>query len=244
MSVPAQPRGLRMPIDAFLRSLADDQEENAVGIILSGTATDGTLGLRSILGVGGVSLVQEPATAKYDGMPVSAIQAGYATHVLPVEEMPQVLLAGAQTLHTLSVRKEMPPIPAAVSGTNRILMLLRFGLGHDHDFMHYKKSTIGSRIERRMSQHNIKNTESYARYLKENPAEVKLLFKELLINVTSFFRDADAFITLKRDILPLLYEGKSKDYVYASGWRAAPQARKPTPLPYYCASLWKRPGRN
>jgi len=200
-----------MPIDAFLRSLADYQGENTVEIILSSTATDGTLGLRAILGNGGVSLVQEPTTAKYDEMPVSAIQAGYATHVLPVEEMPQILLAGAQTLHTLSVREEMPPISAAVSDTNRILMLLRFGIGHD--FSHYKKSTIGCRIERRMSQHNIKNTETYARYLKENPAEVKLLFKELLINVTNFFRDADAFITLKRDILPLLFEGKSKDYV-------------------------------
>jgi two-component system CheB/CheR fusion protein len=146
LSVPEQPRGLRMPIDAFLRSLADDQEENAIGIILSGTGTDGTLGLRAILGGGGVSLVQDPATAKYDGMPVSAIQAGYATHVLPVEKMPKVLLAG---IHPLAARQETPPAPAAVSGMNRILMLLRSGTGHD--FSSYKKSTIGRRIERRMS---------------------------------------------------------------------------------------------
>ena len=174
LSVPEQPRGLRMPIDAFLRSLADDQGENAIGIILSGTGTDGTLGLRAILGAGGVSLVQDPATAKYAGMPVSAIQAGYATHVLSVEKMPKVLLAG---IHTLAVRQETPPAPAAVSGMNRILMLLRSGTGHD--FSSYKKSTIGRRIERRMSQHNIKDTETYARYLKENPAEVKLLYEEL-----------------------------------------------------------------
>jgi len=209
LSVPEQPRGQRMPIDAFLRSLADDQGENAIGIILSGTGTDGTLGLRAILGAGGVSLVQEPATAKYDGMPASAIQAGYATHVLPVEKMPEVLLAG---IHTLAVRQEEPPAPAAVSGMNRILMLLRSGTGHD--FSLYKKSTIGRRIERRMSQHNIENTEIYARYLKEHPAEVHTLFKELLINVTSFFRDAEAFAALKQDILPLLFEGKPEGYVF------------------------------
>jgi two-component system CheB/CheR fusion protein len=208
LSVPEKPRGQRMPIDAFLRSLADDQGENAIGIILSGTGTDGTLGLRAILGGGGVSLVQEPATAKYDGMPISAIQAGFATHVLPVEKMPQVLLTG---IHSSTVRQETPRAPTVVSGINRILMLLRSGTGHDFSF--YKKSTIGRRIERRMLQHNIENTETYARYLKENPAEVKLLFKELLINVTSFFRDAEAFASLKSEILPLLFEGKPEDYV-------------------------------
>ena len=108
LSVPEQPRGQRMPIDAFLRSLADDQGENAIGVILSGTGTDGTLGLRAILGAGGVSLVQEPTTAKYDGMPTSAIQAGYAPHNLPVGKMPEVLLAG---LHTLAVRQETSPPP-------------------------------------------------------------------------------------------------------------------------------------
>ena len=92
LSVPNEPHGQRMPIDAFLRSLADDRQEKAIGIILSGTGSDGTLGLRAILGAGGVTLVQEPATAKYDGMPSSAIHAGYATHVLPVDKMPEVLL--------------------------------------------------------------------------------------------------------------------------------------------------------
>jgi two-component system CheB/CheR fusion protein len=209
LSVPEQPRGQRMPIDAFLRSLADDQGENAIGVILSGTGTDGTLGLRAIIGAGGVSLVQEPASAKYDGMPASAIKAGYATHVLPVEKMPEVLLAG---IHTLSVRQETPPAPAAVSGMNHILMRLRNATGHD--FSLYKKSTIGRRIERRMAQHNLSDTEAYARYLKEHPAEVKSLFKELLINVTSFFRDAEAYIALKQDILPLLFEGKPEGYVF------------------------------
>ncbi len=209
LSVPELPRGQRMPIDAFLRSLAEDQGEHAIGIILSGTGTDGTLGLRAILGSGGVALVQEPATAKYDGMPTSAIQAGYATHVLPVEKMPQILLAD---MHSQAVQHEMPPTPTAASGMKRILMLLRSATGHD--FSQYKKSTIGRRIERRMSQHNIEDTEVYARYLKEHPSEVQTLFKELLINVTSFFRDPEAFVSMKQDVLPQLLAGKPEDYVF------------------------------
>ncbi|MDP2694068.1 MAG: chemotaxis protein CheB, partial [Gallionella sp.] len=176
LSVPDQPRGQRMPIDAFLRSLAEDQGEQAIGIILSGTGTDGTLGLRAILGAGGVSLVQEPATAKYDGMPNSAINAGYATHVLAVEKMPEALLSDIRTLN------QPPSAPATVAGgLNRILMQLRSATGHD--FTQYKKSTIGRRIERRMAMHDIEDKEVYARYLKEHPPEAQALFKELLINV-------------------------------------------------------------
>ncbi|MDH4233999.1 MAG: PAS domain-containing protein [Gallionella sp.] len=207
LSVPDQPRGQRMPIDAFLRTLAEDQGELAVGIILSGTGTDGTLGLRSILGAGGISLVQEPATAKYDGMPNSAIQAGYATHILPVEKMPEALMSGIRTLN------QPPEMPAtASSGLNRILMQLRSATGHD--FTQYKKSTIGRRIERRMAMHDIGDREIYARYLKEHPAEASLLLKELLINVTNFFRDPEAFIALKQDILPRLLADKPEDYVF------------------------------
>ena len=209
LNEPEMPRGQRMVIDSFLRSLADDQGDKAIGIILSGTGTDGTLGLRAIQGAGGVTLVQEPATAKYDGMPVSAIHAGYATYTLPVEKMPEQLL---NVKHNLCVVREAPPTPSAENGTSRILMQLRSGTGHD--FSLYKKSTIGRRIERRMSQHNIESTEIYARYLKEHPAEVQLLFKELLINVTSFFRDPEAFVAMKNDILPLLLKDKPESYVF------------------------------
>lgn len=209
LSVPEQPRGQRMPIDAFLRSLAEDRGEQSIGIILSGTGTDGTLGLRAIIGAGGISLVQEPATAKYDGMPASAIQAGYATHVIAPDKMPEVLLSGARIQ---AIRHEKPSAPAAVSGMNRILMLLRSATGHD--FSMYKKSTIGRRIERRMLQHGIEDMEIYARYLKENPPEIQALFKELLINVTSFFRDPEAFAALRQDILPQLFAGKPEGYVF------------------------------
>ena len=212
LSVPEAPRGQRMPIDAFLRSLAEDQGERAVGIILSGTGSDGTLGLRAILGAGGVTLVQEPATAKYDGMPTSAIRAGYATHVLPPDDMAAALLAGVRNL---AERGESPPsasssVPAG--GMNRLLMLLRSATGHD--FSLYKKSTIGRRIERRMAQHDLADIEVYTRYLKEHPAEVQALFKELLINVTSFFRDPEAFAALKGDVLPQLLRDKPEDYVF------------------------------
>ncbi len=212
LSVPEVPRGQRMPIDAFLRSLAEDQGDNAIGIVLSGTGTDGTLGLRAILGAGGITLVQAPANAKYDGMPASAIQAGYASHVLPADEMPAVLLAAARHLPVRATPAAAPVAPAGAGGLNRILMLLRSATGHDFSF--YKKSTIGRRIERRMAQHDLEDTEVYARYLKEHPAEIQALFRELLINVTSFFRDAEAFQALRTEILPQLCAGKPDGYVF------------------------------
>lgn len=134
LSVPVVPHGQRMPIDAFLRSLAEDQSEKAIGVILSGTGTDGTLGLRAILGAGGITLAQEPTTAKFDGMPVSAIHSGYVTHVLPVEKMPEVLLSG---LHTIALQQITPSPPIALNGIHRILLQLRTSTGHD--FSLYKK---------------------------------------------------------------------------------------------------------
>ena len=198
-----------MPIDTCLRSLAEDQAEKAIGIILSGTGTDGTLGLRAILGAGGLTLAQDPATAKFGGMPISAIQAGYVNHVLPVEKMPEALLS---SLHSLTIHLH-PPLPKiALSGINRVLMQLRNCTGHD--FSLYKKSTITRRINRRMSLNGIEDIETYAHYLRDHPPEASSLFKELLINVTNFFRDPDAFITLKHDILSPLLVDKHEDYVF------------------------------
>jgi two-component system CheB/CheR fusion protein len=209
LSIPDEPHAQRLPIDQFLRSLAEDQGENAVGIILSGTGSDGTLGLRAIVGAGGVSLVQEPTSAKYDGMPSSAIQAGYASHILPVEKMAEVIISSARKR---GFTQDAPQAPAIVSSMVRILMHIRSVTGQD--FSLYKKSTIGRRIERRMAQHNIEDGEVYLRYLKENPNEVHTLFKELLINVTSFFRDSEAFTLLQKEILPQLFRDKPADYVF------------------------------
>ena len=207
LSVPHIQRGLRMPIDGFLRSLAEDQAENAIGIVLSGTGSDGTLGLRAIHGAGGITLVQEPSTAKYNGMPSSALD--YATFILPVEKMLEALLTG---IHTVAAHPEILSTPKEVNGITRILMQLRNITGHD--FSQYKKTTINRRIERRMVQHHIEDTEVYVRYLKENPDEVQILFKELLINVTNFFRDPDAFSVLENDILPELCKDKIDGSVF------------------------------
>jgi len=224
LSVPELVRGSRMPIDGFLRSLAEDQADHAIGIILSGTATDGTLGLRAILGGGGVCMVQEPSTAKYDGMPSSAINAGCATHILPVEQMPALLLEVAKQS---AFRLHVPAIaPEKVqSGINQILLQLRSATGHD--FSLYKKSTIGRRIQRRMAQHAIEDEAVYARFLKGNLAETQLLFRELLINVTSFFRDPEAFVALKETILPGLLKGKPPGYdfrVWVAGCASGEEA--------------------
>ncbi len=224
LSVPELVRGQRMPIDAFLRSLAEDQAERAIGIILSGTATDGTLGLRAILGAGGVCMVQEPATAKYQGMPQSAIGAGYATHILPVEQMPAMLLEVARSA---VYRQRVPSLaaPKVQSGMNQILLQLRASTGHD--FSLYKKSTIGRRIERRMAQQDIEDMAVYARFLKDNPLETQKLFREMLINVTSFFRDPSAFVALKDTILPALLADKPPGYqlrVWVAGCASGEEA--------------------
>jgi two-component system CheB/CheR fusion protein len=209
LGVPEMPRGQRMPIDAFFRSLAEDRGERAMGVVLSGTGADGTLGLRAILGSGGVTFVQEPATAKYDGMPASAIRSGFATHVLPVEKMPEAFRNAARTP---GPRPDAPQAPASAIGLTQILATLRARTGHD--FSQYKKSTVVRRVDRRMAQHEIQDTGVYARYLKEHPSEVQLLFKELLINVTSFFRDPEAFETLRKSVLPGILAGKPEGWVF------------------------------
>ncbi|MDO9286202.1 MAG: chemotaxis protein CheB [Aquabacterium sp.] len=203
LSEPAEPRGQRLPIDAFFRSLAEDQGDGAMGVVLSGSGSDGTLGLRAIFGAGGLCLVQDPTTAQYASMPASAIAAGYANQVLPVERMPAALRKAAQALPGRGPSGQ--PVPPA--GLARILTLLRLGCGHD--FSQYKPSTVNRRIERRMALHGIDDAEVYARHLKQHPAELQTLFREMLINVTSFFRDPQAFAALKSDVLRDLLAAKS-----------------------------------
>lgn len=198
LSVSSRSRGGgQMAIDRCFRSLAEDQGEYAVGIVLSGTGTDGTLGLRAIHGAGGLCLVQDPATAKYDGMPTSAIQAGFATQVLAVQDMPKALEADARLRRLMAQNQGAA---AADKRLTRVLMRLRSATGHD--FSQYKKSTLGRRIARRMAQHGLADIPAYERYLAEHPGEVQALFHELLINVTSFFRDPEIFGYLKANVLP------------------------------------------
>lgn len=209
LTLPAQAHGMRMPIDAFMRSLAADRGERAVGVVLSGTGTDGTLGLRAIFGAGGLCIAQDPATAKYHGMPDAAIKAGHVNLVLPVEKMPQALLADAHGLAAGATPATAATAPeTSGTGLGRILVMLRASSGHD--FSLYKKSTIERRVERRMAQHHLDDADAYVRYAQEHPAELKALFRELLINVTCFFRDAAAFDVLKRKVLPALLDGRAE----------------------------------
>lgn len=198
---PAAPRGLRLPIDFFLRSLAQDQQEHSIGVILSGMGSDGTLGLRAIKEKAGVVLVQDPATAKFDGMPRSAVDAGLADIVAPVDELPAKIIAYLQRT-PLMARTEVNLEEKTHSALEKTVILLRARTGHD--FSLYKRNTLYRRIERRMGIHQITKVASYVRFLQENSQEVDLLFKELLIGVTSFFRDPAAWEQLRVEVLPAL----------------------------------------
>jgi two-component system CheB/CheR fusion protein len=203
---PVAARGLRLPIDFFFRSLAEDAEERSIGVILSGMGSDGTLGLKAIKGKAGVVFVQDPASAKFDGMPRSAVDAGLADVVAPVEALPGKIVAYLHHV-PLMTKPGLAEEDPAHSGFEKIVILLRSQTGHD--FSRYKKNTVYRRIERRMGIHQIARITSYVRFLQENPQELELLFKELLIGVTSFFRDPAAWEQLKATVIPALLKDRS-----------------------------------
>ena len=198
---PAGARGLRLPIDFFLRSLAQDQQEHSVGVILSGMGSDGTLGLRAIKERAGVVLVQDPATAKYDSMPRSAIEAGLADIVAPADELPGKMLAYLKRTPPIA-RTEEALEAKAQNALEKVVVLLRAHTGNDFSF--YKRNTLYRRIERRMGIHQISKMPAYVRYLQENSQELNLLFKELLIGVTNFFRDPADWEQLRTQVVPAL----------------------------------------
>ncbi len=217
LATPEHAHGQRMPIDDFLSSLATDRGRDAIGVVLSGTGHDGTRGLRAIIDAGGIALVQDPSTAQYDGMPVSAIEAGAASHTLPTEDMPALLARVVVDRANGKVpapppQEALPVTLAAGSALDSILTALRSATGHD--FSHYKKNTILRRIARRMAAQETDDAEHYARMLRHDSAEVDALFKELLINVSGFFRDADAFVALKDDVLRPYLADRPDDFVF------------------------------
>ncbi|MDP2138454.1 MAG: chemotaxis protein CheB [Candidatus Didemnitutus sp.] len=213
---PVAPRGLRLPIDFFFRSLAADERDHSIGIILSGMGSDGTLGLRAIKGKAGVVLVQDPASAKFNGMPRSAIEAGVADIVGRAEELPGKLISFLQHA-PIAPESGVKLEEKAQSALEKIAILLRAHTGHD--FSRYKKNTVHRRVERRMGLHQIPKLATYVRYLQENPQELDLLFKELLIGVTSFFRDPAAWEHLVTTALPSLL-GRSPDRKAFRAWVA------------------------
>ncbi|MGO9375897.1 MAG: chemotaxis protein CheB [Syntrophobacteraceae bacterium] len=200
MTDPIKIRGVSLPIDHFLRSLAQDLGERALCVILSGTGSDGTLGLKAIKEFGGMTIVQDPESAKYDGMPRSAILAGLADHILPVEKIPRELLSYVEQPYLKPSGKLQTEEKQFTGHVQKVLMLIRSVTGRD--FSGYKQSTIHRRIRRRMAVHKIELAADYHRYLRENHAEIYRLFKELLILVTSFFRDQSAFEVLAARVIP------------------------------------------
>lgn len=205
LMAPAEMRGLRLPIDFFFRSLAEDQREHSVGIILSGMGSDGTLGLRAIKEKAGIVLVQDPVTAKFDAMPRSVIDAGLADIVASAEELPGKIIAYRRHLPQLA-KPELHLEEKVQSALENIVILLRAHSGHD--FTLYRRSTLYRRVERRMGIHQVGRISGYVRYLQKNPQELGILFKELLIGVTNFFRDKTAWEQMATTALPRLLKDR------------------------------------
>lgn len=205
---PGPPRGQRMPIDALFRSLAEDCGEDAVCIMLSGTGSDGTVGLSAIKENGGMAMAQTIESAKYDTILRSAIATGLVDHVLPVEEMPAKLIAYAEHLSSLDGNSERRYWQLS-DHMARVYSLLRRRVGHD--FAGYKESTIKRRLQRRMKALQVEDAEQYLKTLENDPAEVDRLFKEFLIGVTEFFRDREAFEALAQEVIPKLFQDKGRD---------------------------------
>ena len=203
--------GKHLPIDAFLRTLAQDRESNAIGVILSGTASDGTMGLQAIKAAGGITFAQSEESAEYNGMPHSAIAAGHVDFILPPEEIARELARIAQhpyLLQELLSSQEEVTITGS-DALNKIFVLLRSRTGND--FTYYKHTTIRRRIKRRMVLHQIERMEDYVKYLQQQPGEVDALFQDILINVTSFFRDPETFDALKTEVFPRLMENSDSE---------------------------------
>ncbi len=204
---PTAARGSRAPIDLFLRHLAEDQEDRAIAIVMSGMGSDGTLGIKAIKEHLGLAMAQNTQSAKYDSMPKSAIGTGLVDYVAPAQELPAKLMAYVK--HAAKLPRETSTQEGTFSSAlAKIFRLLRTHTGHDFSF--YKKNTICRRIERRMNVHQISHIGKYAQFVQDNPSESDILFRELLIGVTNFFRDADAFKALK-EALPLVLKTKPRN---------------------------------
>ncbi len=202
----------RAPIDHFLRTLAETHGERAIGIVLTGTGSDGTLGLRQIKEHGGLTIAQDPNEAEWDGMPRSAVAAGAVDLVLPVREMPEHIVRFARLEPRVPLGEGTEEKTEPVDGElalHKVFMHLRSA--SRRDFGSYKRSTIMRRIRRRMLLRQIEHLEDYLEMLRSAPEEAESLADDLLITVTDFFRDSDVYERLEQEIIPRLFEGKGVD---------------------------------
>jgi two-component system CheB/CheR fusion protein len=206
---PIMRRGMRMPIDFFFRSLAEDQQEKAICVILSGTGRDGTLGLQAIKGHGGMAMAQAPDTAQYDGMPRSAIGTGVVDYVLPIEKMPEALVKYVRHFYINRGAEAEPLAAKAPDHLHAILAVLRART--KYDFCCYRKGTVMRRIERRMGVNHIEDVADYVQFLRDTPTEATQLFRDLLIGVTGFFREPEAFKVLEQKVIPRMVQGRETD---------------------------------
>jgi two-component system CheB/CheR fusion protein len=203
-------KGLRLPIDYFFSSLADDKLNKSIGIILSGMGSDGSMGIKAIKDKKGIVLVQDPKDAKFDGMPISALNACIPDAIASASELPDKLMALNKYRPTI---KAKPENEIKTKGNlDKIIILIRNHTGHNLSL--YKRNTLFRRVERRMAANQFNTIANYLRYLQENPNELDLLFKDILIGVTSFFRDTAVWLLLKDKIFPELFDQFPSGYVF------------------------------
>ena len=212
LTEPTHIKGKRVPIDLFFRTLADAYGKNGIAVVLSGTGSDGTLGLERVKEHGGIGIAQEPSEAEYDGMPRSAINTGLVDLILPVGEMPARIIGLRQNGGKIRLPKEKdkitpPPKGKEPDALQAILAIVRVRTGHD--FSNYKHATVLRRIARRLQVHGLAELPEYLEFLRENEDEAQQLQRDLLISVTNFFRDQEAFEALEREVIPKLFAGKT-----------------------------------
>jgi two-component system CheB/CheR fusion protein len=220
LAPPARASAKHVEVDQFFRTLADAHKEKAFGIVLSGSGADGAVGLARIKEMGGVTLAQAPDDAEHDGMPRSAIETGVVDFVLPAHEMPAKLVQLANNIKALplplhnadeltlseAVVPEASPRAIMEEALQEILLILHRHTGHD--FRHYKRGTVLRRLERRMQVRAVPDLVTYRALLKDQPEECTALLQDLLIGVTNFFRDHEAFEALEKEVIPRLFENK------------------------------------
>ena len=203
------PRGVPLPVDYFFRSLKDWNHEKAIGIILSGTGSDGTMGIKEIKAENGMVMVQDPVSANYKKMPETAIETGLVDYILKPAEMPEKLIDFVKNTLNITGKEKKFEFQKSEPDLNKLYELLKRYT--KHDFSEYKNTTFLRRIERRMSINSVRSIDEYIHLLQENQREPDLLFKELLIGVTSFFRDQKAFKFLEKNVIPEIMHSKTNE---------------------------------